>query len=206
MSNGHQRRRNAKMAAIKAAATELFSRSGTEAVSMEEIAAEAGVSKMTLYNYFGSKEALVFEVFREVFDRAHAEAEAIVADREDFVEVIRDIIRLKGAAAATFGGEVVLEAMQQSSALYNYVQHDLAARTTSLLVSFFDRGRQAGYIRADISNETLLAYFDVFNAGLSARASQLGSLLEDPDKFSALVELFFFGLVARDESGRPAGD
>jgi AcrR family transcriptional regulator len=201
MSNGHARRRRAKTAAIKAAATELFSRSGTEAVSMEDIAAGAGVSKMTLYNYFGSKEALVFEVFREVFDRAHAEAEAIVADRDDFVEVIRDIIRLKGAAAATFGGEVVLEAMQQSSALYEYVYQDLAARTNALLVSFFDRGRRAGYIRADVSNEMLLAYFDIFNAGLAARVNQLGAVLADPDQFSALVQLFFFGLVSRDGPG-----
>lgn len=205
MSNGHQRRRNAKMAAIKAAATELFSRSGTEAVSMEGIAAEAGVSKMTLYNYFGSKEALVFEVFRDVFDRAHEEAETIVAERDDFVDVIRDIIRLKGAAVATFGGEVVLEAMQQSSALYQYVHHDLAARTNALLVSFFDRGRRAGYIRADISDEMLLAYYDIFNAGLAARANQLGALLQDPDQFSAVVELFFFGLVSREEKQSASG-
>lgn len=190
------------MAAIKAAATRLFSESGTEAVSMDDIAAEAGVAKMTLYNYFGSKEALVFEVFRDVFDRAHDEAEEIVAERDDFVAVIRDIIRLKGAAVATFGGEVVLQAMQENTALYRYVHQDLAARTNALLVSFFDRGRRAGNIRADIPNDMLLAYFDIFNAGLAARASQLGSLVQDPDRFSALVELFFFGLVEHDGSER----
>lgn len=198
MSNGHERRRNAKKAAIQAAATRLFARAGTEAVSMDDIAAEAGVAKMTLYNYFGNKESLIFAVFREVFDGAHEEAEAIVAERDDFVDVIQGIIRLKGAAAATFGGEVVLQAMQQSSALYQYVHHDLAARTNALLVSFFDRGRRSGYIRPDIPDETLLAYFDIFNAGLAARANQLGTLVADPDRFSALVQLFFYGLVSRD--------
>ncbi|MDJ0784908.1 MAG: TetR/AcrR family transcriptional regulator [Desulfosarcinaceae bacterium] len=47
-----------KTAAIMAAASKLFMRSGPTQVTMDDIAAEAGVSKLTVYNHFGTKEEL----------------------------------------------------------------------------------------------------------------------------------------------------
>ncbi len=47
-----------KRAAILEAAKQLFSREGFNGVSMDQIAAEAGVSKLTVYSHFGDKEAL----------------------------------------------------------------------------------------------------------------------------------------------------
>ncbi|RDZ26191.1 TetR/AcrR family transcriptional regulator [Lysobacter silvisoli] len=47
-----------KRAAILEAATRMFIRLGYDATSMDQIAAEAGVSKLTVYSHFGDKEAL----------------------------------------------------------------------------------------------------------------------------------------------------
>lgn len=47
-----------KRAAILEAAKQLFVREGFAGVSMDQIAAEAGVSKLTVYSHFGDKEAL----------------------------------------------------------------------------------------------------------------------------------------------------
>ena len=47
-----------KGAAILDAAKRLFLANGFEGVSMDQIAAEAGVSKLTVYSHFGDKEAL----------------------------------------------------------------------------------------------------------------------------------------------------
>ena len=46
---------------ISDVATELIIRRGFEAVSMSEIAEAAGVSRKTVFNYFASKEDLVFD-------------------------------------------------------------------------------------------------------------------------------------------------
>lgn len=48
----------AKRDAILDAAKRLFVQLGFEAVSMDQIASEAGVSKLTVYSHFGDKEAL----------------------------------------------------------------------------------------------------------------------------------------------------
>ncbi len=47
-----------KRAAILEAAKRLFAREGFAGASMDQIAAEAGVSKLTVYSHFGDKEAL----------------------------------------------------------------------------------------------------------------------------------------------------
>jgi AcrR family transcriptional regulator len=48
-------------AAIAAAAAALFARDGYPSVTMAQIAAESGVADQTLYNYFPTKESLVFD-------------------------------------------------------------------------------------------------------------------------------------------------
>ena len=53
-----------KRAAILEAAKRLFPQHGFEGTSMDAVAAEAGVSKLTVYSHFGGKEALFIETVR----------------------------------------------------------------------------------------------------------------------------------------------
>jgi TetR/AcrR family transcriptional repressor of mexJK operon len=53
-----------KRAAILEAAKRLFPLHGFEGTSMDAVAAEAGVSKLTVYSHFGGKEALFIETIR----------------------------------------------------------------------------------------------------------------------------------------------
>lgn len=49
-----------KRAAILDAAKQLFTQHGFDGISMDQIAAEAGVSKLTVYSHFGDKDGLFF--------------------------------------------------------------------------------------------------------------------------------------------------
>ncbi|MFF8610055.1 TetR/AcrR family transcriptional regulator [Streptomyces sp. NPDC015346] len=92
-----------KRQAIVRAARALFLREGF-GVGMDAIAAEAGVSKVTVYNHFGSKEALFTAVVAGALDEPLAAGEhengpdlARLADAEDlraaFVEAARAWVR-----------------------------------------------------------------------------------------------------------------
>jgi len=64
-SHPRQRRKQARPAELMAAALELFVEKGFAGTRLEDVAARAGVSKGTLYLYFGSKEALFKAVIQE---------------------------------------------------------------------------------------------------------------------------------------------
>lgn len=64
-------RRGGSREAIVAAATRLFLERGFGSVSMDELAAAAGVARRTLYNQFASKE----EIFREMLQRVSGQLE-----------------------------------------------------------------------------------------------------------------------------------
>ena len=64
VASGWQR----KHTAIAGAALVLFARDGYERTSVDAIAAEAGVSKRTVYSHYGDKETLFLLVLRETYD------------------------------------------------------------------------------------------------------------------------------------------
>lgn len=99
---------------IRAAADELFDRDGFDAVGVEQIVAAANVSRSTFFNYFPTKEAVVFDVdaatverWREILAGRPAEQplwEALQAVLLDYVETFADYIvrvhRLKTTSPA----------------------------------------------------------------------------------------------------------
>src|SRR5580693_3066431 len=88
MSEAAHRRRQA----ILAAATDLFGRKGWPATTTDEIAAQAGVTKRTLYAYFGSKQALLYEVGDSIIDVSRARVQALAALEGSATERMRSVI------------------------------------------------------------------------------------------------------------------
>lgn len=59
-----------KRAAILAAARKLFVEAGVDRVSMDAVAAQAGVSKRTVYDYYGDKRGLLLGVIEDAGEAA----------------------------------------------------------------------------------------------------------------------------------------
>lgn len=80
------------------AATELFCRQGYAAVTVEDITAEAGVSRVTFYRHFPTKAAVALELFERAAEIAAPRMLAIGAcdylDRATVVEWLRDFFNL----------------------------------------------------------------------------------------------------------------
>ena len=67
------------------AAGRVFARAGYDAASMDDIAAEAGIGKPTIYRYFDGKAALFTAVFAETLDALDEKLRDIL-DRDGSVE------------------------------------------------------------------------------------------------------------------------
>lgn len=97
VTSGWQRKHDA----IGAAALVLFARDGYERTSVDAIAAEAGVSKRTVYSHYGDKENLFLLVLRKTYDTMRDRVRDIVdrnlVDIDDVAQAltacVREIVR-----------------------------------------------------------------------------------------------------------------
>lgn len=81
LAEWRHRRSDAKRRAIVKGAKRVFLASGFGGASMDVVAAEAGVSKMTVYRHFGSKEELFAGVVVELCDRIIGDDLTLSLDR-----------------------------------------------------------------------------------------------------------------------------
>lgn len=149
-------RSESKHRAIVDAATAAFLDRGFDAVSMDDIAAAAGVSKRTVYAHFTDKAQLFIDVVTDtvsaVSDPVHAEARR-VADSGDLAADLRDLARRQLQGVMTprliaLRRLVIAEAVrfpQLAQAFY-----DLGpGRTINALTETFARLHARGLLRCD---------------------------------------------------------
>src|SRR3954471_4755495 len=77
---------------ILGGAVAVFSRRGYRAASMNDVAAQVGLSKPALYHYVSTKQDLLVAVYEEVLDESLARARAIVVGAPTTREAVRRLI------------------------------------------------------------------------------------------------------------------
>lgn len=110
-----------KRAAILQAGKRLFPRQGFDGTSMDAIANEAGVSKLTVYSHFNDKETLFKEVIRAKCEE-QLPAELFLADlrgpiRGQLMTIARAFFRLIASDEAVALHRMITAQTQQSAKL-----------------------------------------------------------------------------------------
>src|SRR5258708_5884364 len=84
-----------RIRSIQEAALRVIARKGMSAATMQEIAAEAGVAKGTIYLYFRDRDELVEKTFDNAIKQLHARVDAAIALDAPFDQKLRAVIRAK---------------------------------------------------------------------------------------------------------------
>lgn len=121
-----ERRKLETRRAISAVAMKLFATHGFDAVTITQVAAAAGVSKMTVTNYFARKEDLVFDR-AETIIRSPADAVAARAPGESLLAAVR-----RDYAERLATGDVTLGPPPAPFARMVANSHALAARAREI--------------------------------------------------------------------------
>jgi AcrR family transcriptional regulator len=78
---------------IRLAAVQLFTRQSYAGTSMKQLAQDLGMTPANLYNYYASKEAILFEVLSHELTSLLERSHAIVAAYDDPAQRIRELAR-----------------------------------------------------------------------------------------------------------------
>ncbi|MDZ4202160.1 MAG: TetR/AcrR family transcriptional regulator [Gallionella sp.] len=147
-----QRRKQARPAELLSAALDHFVERGFAATRLDDVAAQAGVSKGTLYLYFGSKETLFKAVIEQGILPVMAQGEAMLAQHDGDARSLLQGLLLRWwelIGATRLGGIpklMISEAGNFPDVAQYYYEH-VIVRGRNLLRQTLERGIATGEFR-----------------------------------------------------------
>lgn len=202
----HQRRKQARPAELLAAALDHFVEHGFAATKLDDVAAQAGVSKGTLYLYFASKEELFKAVIRQGIFPVLDEGEALLAQyKGDSSTLLQGMLlrwwKLIGATSLGGVPKLMISEAGNFPEVAKYYYEHVIVRGRNLLRQVLQRGIAAGEFRAvdveaaiDVSFAPLLM-LTVWRYSLTP----CGCGKQDPEAYLRThLDLLLNGLKARE--------
>jgi AcrR family transcriptional regulator len=170
-----RRRSERSHAAIVTATQELLVERGYRQLTIEGVAARAGVGKQTIYRWWPSRAALVLEAYL-----AGSEAVPPPVERDS----VRDdvcglLVWLSTVLAQPIGGRVLaglIADMQHDHDLADGFHRDVVPARRSRIRAALERGRERGELRADADLEVAV---DTLHGAVFYRLLLSGAPLDD---------------------------
>lgn len=195
-------------AGILDVALELFRREGYEKTSMAAVAAAAGLSEGTLYNYFKDKTDLVVRVMLVTLEMRVAEAVRAVDECETLAEGLTKLIGLHLAAIMhneeTY--RIWMREVRTGRAYRRSPGRDALARFANQFLRLLDKfgytNESYGGLTRAMMRETVFGGSEHigFTAMLQRRADKID--IEETARALAAVYLRGFGLAGATKPGR----
>lgn len=196
--DGYEKRRNEKKESILKTALELFCQYGFDRITMTEIAGKARVSKVSIYNFFESKDNLRRVIVKNMMDKSLEQTFGIIGSNDDFIEKIKKYLRSK----TIYGDERVFkfffEAVESDSSL-RQVLNDFSVANKRLVLTLIKEGKDAGWLSPDISDSAIEIYIDIFQSYiLRLNKDSISKSEYTPRLAEEINQLFLEGLLIRD--------
>ena len=181
-------------------AERLFLGKGYKAVTMDEIAAAAGISKMTIYNQFQSKENLFAEINLSLIRQFNQLVEKEVWEETNTYDRLRVYFE-KGQETTERFSPVYFKDVYAMPYLIKIITEFKRKTTLKILMDILNEGARVGDIR-ESDQQFVVQLLDVLTAGMM----QLMPGMKEEELLDFNRQLFDFikrGLMA-DASEQPA--
>lgn len=198
--NGFERRRLQKMEQIRLAAFSLLTKYGIHKVNIHEIAKKANVSQVTIYNYFGSKDELVYDVLKDYFEKQIDSFQKLIYSDLTFQDKLYKSIELKLIFTNELSPEFIETIISENGQLGNLFEQYANKKMMSLLLTLIEQGRKSGDISESLSIETILFTLQAMIDGLLKYKKVLSANSDNDPFMNELVHFFFYGLVGKKEA------
>ncbi len=191
--------KNQKFRQLVATATELFMRFGIRRVSVEEICAEAGVSKMTFYKYFKNKIELSKYLLTQIYTESLIEYRNIMAQQIPYVEKVKLIIQMKHNQTTILSQEFFNDFSKNPNPEIAALLERLKAESLNEILKDFKVAIKNGNIRQNLKPEFILYFLNHLNEMI--KDPQLLNLYNSPNELiMELTNFFFYGILTPHEN------
>ena len=164
--------------------------------TMDELAAELGMSKKTLYVHFPSKEAIMAAVIDDLGREIRASADALFANRQlNFAEKLRGFAEGMMERLTKTSPRLLRDLKRFAPDLHRKVAEMRERNIPYVFGRFIEEGQLAGMVRTDVRTDFAVAFFLSAMNGLVQPATMDRLGLTPREIAPRAIELFFGGLL-----------
>lgn len=199
--DGFEKRRNDKKKAILQAALELFDQHGFDKVTVTEIAEKAHVSKVSIYNFFESKDNLRRVIIKDILDESIRNVQELIGKEGNFIDKIREYIQIRTWYYGKYGLQFFFNAVESDSELRQYFA-EFNAASKRLVMEFIAEGKRSGVFSSDTSDTAIEIVIDMFQTYLFHNREIRNTLERNPKLAEEVHMLFMDGLIRGKDNGK----
>jgi len=189
---------NKKRKIIMETGRELFWKYGFKRVTIEEICAAAGVSKMTYYKFFSNKMDLVKLLLNNTVTEAVDKYKTVMDSDIPFQEKVELQIKMKMEGTSDISKEFMDDLLVHADPEAMQMMNDISASTLRMIFDDYVTAQQEGHIRKDIKPEFILYFlnhmFEMMEDEKLANMYETAS-----DLATEMIRFFFYGILSPEE-------
>ncbi len=145
---------------IRKTALEHFFRFGFVSVSMDEIAAEFGISKKTLYQHFASKKDLLREGLEQKVDEIASGLDSILGRSSlEYPAKLQEVMRFMSRKLPRPGKRFFRDMASNASDVWRPIHDRRSSVIRTRFGRLFREGVEEGFLRDDLGADFLLLIF-----------------------------------------------
>ncbi len=197
--DGFEKRRNEKKKAILQTALELFDQYGFDRVTVTEIADKAHVSKVSIYNFFGSKDNLRLIIIKDMLDKSIEKIRTLTEKEGSFLDKIEEYIQIRTWYYGKYSLRLFFEAVESDPEVRQYVD-DFNAVNKELLMRSIAEGKHSGIFSPDVSDSAIEIYIDMIQTYLMHNREIRDRIERNPELIREINMMFIDGLIRGTEN------
>ncbi|NPV91036.1 MAG: TetR/AcrR family transcriptional regulator [Firmicutes bacterium] len=192
--DGFEKRRTEKKKAILRTALDLFNQYGFDRVTVTEIAEKAHVSKVSIYNFFESKDNLRRILIKDIMDESIEKAQELIKKEGNFIDKIGEFIQIRTWYYNKYSLQFFFDAIESDQELRRYLD-DFNTANKRLVMEFIHEGKQSGVFSPDVSDTAIEICIDMFQAYLVHNKGIRDTFEHNPKLAHEVNMLFLDGLI-----------
>ena len=183
---------------VVAVARRQFLTHGFRSVSMDDLAAELGMSKKTLYESFPSKVALIEAVLKDKFREVERDLDQVARDRVADVEIaLHQLLDCVQRHTAEIQPAFVRDIGRETPELFQLIEQRRRELIRHYFGGLFENGKKSGVIRRDIPTHLII---EILLGAVQAimnppKLMELGLSVEQG--YSSIIRLVLDGALQR---------
>lgn len=181
-------------------ATKLFVQYGLKAIRMDDIATQLGVSKRTIYEIFGDKEALIYDCVSYYSDNLDTEKAKIMSQASNIIEEFILLFQNWGEDIDT-NYKLMMNLKKFYPNVYTKLSEGHSKKGLEILTKKLKEGVDKGYLVKSVNYDLAISVYSYSIYGImSNQKAILPNNVSEKEAFKYVVTYFFRGIAT--EKGR----